>query len=195
MGKQKPKSLSELLGWKGRISPKQVQEVQQYYATRPPDLPPTQEAPAEPTYQTQDFASQDVGGAAAPAPALATSPEWQAFLASLGIEQSQFEGDIGRQRGVAQSLAAQQAADITAQGPGQRRNIAGSAETRGMARSGQLVRSLAEERAQEGRAQGGVQAGLTGTLSNLESQLSNKLIDLGSRRAQQELQLRSQGYV
>lgn len=129
-----------------------------------------------------------------PRPKLAESPEWMAFLNSLGLEQGQFEADIGRQRGVARGLAAQQEADITAAGPGQRRQIAGSLETRGMARSGQFIQALAEQRAQEGRKKGQVQGSLTGTLSGLESNLAQKLIDIGSKRAQQELQLRAQGY-
>lgn len=124
---------------------------------------------------------------------LASSPEWLAYLNELGLSRDQFTADITRQREVSKSLAAQQAADITAQGPGARRNITGNLETRGMARSGQLVRGLAEQRAGEGRAQGQVQAGLTGSLSGLESSLAQKLIDLHQQQVQQELSLKSGG--
>lgn len=155
------------------------------------------------TYEEPAPAPVDDGGGGgggllapeAPRPELASSPEWLTFLNALGLEQGQFSADIDRQRGVAQNLAAQQASDIEAQGPLERRQIAGGLETRGMARSGQFVRSLAEQRAQQGRRQGQVQSGLTNQLSGLESQLSNRLIDIGARRAQQELQMRAAGYV
>ena len=146
----------------------------------------------EPVMQTQTYATEP---APAPSLELATSPEWLAYLNALGLEEGQFRADIDRQRGVAQTLAAQQTGDITAEGPGQRRRIAGGLETRGMARSGQFIRSLAEQRAGEGRRQAGVQGSLTGSLSGLESSLAQRLIDIEARRAQQELQMRLAGYV
>lgn len=140
-----------------------------------------------------DISGGGGGILAPPTQDLASSPEWLAFLNQLGLEKDQFTSDIQRQRGVASNLAGQQAADITAQGPEQRRGITGGLETRGMQSSGQLIRSLANQRASEGRAQGQVQAGLTGTLSGLESSLAQKLMDLNSRQAQQELALRATG--
>jgi hypothetical protein len=164
-----------------------------YYPNYPYGYTPPQ---GNGNYDTGTYGGDGSGGdtIAPPRPQLASSPEWLAYLNSLGLQQDQFTADIQRQRGVAQAAAAQQAADITAQGPQERRNITGGLETRGMARSGQLVRTLAEQRAGEGRRQAAVQSGLAQNLSQLESQLSNKMIELGAKRADQELSLRSQGY-
>lgn len=151
--------------------------------------------PGPSTYDTGEYGGTGGYAAPPPRPQLASSPEWLAYLNSLGLEQGQFTADIQRRRALAQSMAAQQAADITAQGPQERRQITGSLESRGMARSGQLVRSLAEQRAGEGRRQGQVQTALAGNLSDLETQLSEKLINLGAKRADQELNLRAQGYT
>lgn len=156
-----------------------------------PDAPSAPEPTPPPDYS--GVAPTAAPAAPPPTKDLATSPEWLAFLNSLGLDREQFSADINRQRGVAQNLATQQSGDITAQGFGSRRGITGGLETRGMARSGQLIRSLADQRASEGRAQGGVQAGLTGTLSGLESSLAQKLIDLHQQQAQQELQMRASG--
>ena len=131
----------------------------------------------------------------APAPReLASSPEWLAYLSSLGMEETQFRGDIEKQRGMARATADQQLGDIAFSGTGERRNIAGGLESRGMARSGQFVRSLAEQRAREGRQSSNVELGLANTVGGLESSLASKLMDLASRRAQQELSMRASGY-
>ena len=130
----------------------------------------------------------------APTRELATSPEWLAYLSQLGLEETQFRGDIEKQRGMASAVADQQLGDIAFTGTGERRNIAGGLESRGMARSGQFVRTLAEQRAREGRQSSNVQLGLANTVSGLESSLANKLMELASRRAQQELSMRASGY-
>ena len=134
------------------------------------------------------------GYQAPPRRELASSPEWLAYLNALGLEENTFRADIERQRGVVASDADRQIADLKPQYAQQRRGITGSLESRGMLRSGEFTRKLAESRAGEGRAQGGIRAGLTSQLSGLESSLANKMIDLGARRAQQELSMRGQGY-
>lgn len=136
------------------------------------------------------------GGYAPPPPKpLASSPEWLAYLNALGLEENQFRADIDRQRSFAQSAAAQQIGQLEPQYAQQRRNIAGSQEARGMARSGESLRRFAESRAAQGRDTSNINMGLAQTLSGLETSLANKMMDLGARRAQQELSLRASGYV
>lgn len=141
----------------------------------------------------------DDDGRSGPAPApprqLANSPEWLAYLQALGLEEGQFRADIDRQRSMAKAAADYQAAGIGPEYDKQRRGISSSMEARGLQSSGEKLRRLAESRADEGRAQAGVQLGLGQTLSQLESSLANKMMDLGARRASQELSMRAGGYV
>lgn len=143
-----------------------------------------------------DTGSGNYGGyASAPARRLDTAPEWLAYLSALGLEESMARADVDRMRGLYQSEAARLKQDMVPQYQQQRRGIAGALETRGMARSGEYLRRLAENRAAQGRQQAGIDANLAGQVSGLESQLAQKMASLASQRAQQELSLRSQGYV
>jgi hypothetical protein len=135
------------------------------------------------------------GYAAAPARQLDTAPEWLAYLSALGLEESMARADVDRMRGLYQSEAQRLKQDLIPQYGQQRRGIAGSMETRGMIRSGEYLRRLAENRAMQGRQQAGIEANLAGQVSGLESQLAQKLGSLASQRAQQEMTLRSQGYA
>lgn len=130
----------------------------------------------------------------APRP-LATSPEWLAYLNALGLEESQFRADIDKQRAFAKSAADFQMAGIGPEYDKQRRGIGGVMGSRGLSSSGETQRRYAENRAEEGRARTGVTMGLGQTLAGLESQLANKMMDLGARKASQELSLRASGYV
>lgn len=151
-------------------------------------LPPAEPAAAEePNYMSTY--------AAPPARQLSTSPEFQAYLSALGLEEMQARADVDRMRGLYQSEAARLKQDLVPQYGQQRRGIAGSLEARGMARSGEYLRRLAENRAAEGRQRAGIDANLAGQVSQLESQLAQRMGSLASQRAQQELSLRSQGYV
>jgi hypothetical protein len=136
------------------------------------------------------------GGGFMPEPArfLAEAPEWLAYLNALGLEENQFRSDIDRQKGMYGAEADRQLTDLPAGYIQQRRGISGSMETRGMSRSGEFLRKLAENRAQEGRAAGAIKGQLAFQTGALESQLAQKLMDINARKAQQELQLRSQGY-
>jgi hypothetical protein len=131
----------------------------------------------------------------APTRQLNTAPEWLAYLSALGLEQSQAQSDTDRMRAMYQSEADRLKQDIVPQYGQQRRGIAGSLETRGMARSGEMLRKLAENRAAQGRQTAGIEAGLGNQIGTLESQLAQKMAGLNSQRAQQELSLRGQGYV
>lgn len=133
--------------------------------------------------------------AAAPAPKpLASSPEWLAYLNALGLERGQFEADINRQRAGIGADTARQLANLPLTYDAQRRGITGGLEARGMSQSGQLLRELAQNRAAQGVAAGNIQAAGANQLSTLESQLAQKISDIGSRQSQEELTLRSQGY-
>ena len=145
----------------------------------------------------QEDTSYDMTGYAAPAPTrrLDTAPEWLAYLSALGLEESMARADVDRMRGLYQSEAARLKQDLIPQYQQQRRGIAGSLETRGMARSGEYLRRLAENRAMQGRQQAGIEANLAGQVGQLESQLAQRMGSLASQRAQQELSLRSQGYT
>lgn len=163
------------------------------FQDNPPDMSAASEAPAA--------APEDYGmdyGMAAAAPItrpLATSPEWLAYLSALGLEESQARADVDRMRGIYQSEAQRLKQDLVPQYGQQRRGITGSLEARGMARSGELLRRLAESRAAEGRQAAGIEANLAGQVGQLESQLAQRMGSLASQRAQQELALRAQGYV
>lgn len=135
------------------------------------------------------------GGGSLPPRELATSPEWLAYLNALGLEENQFRSDIERQRAFARTAADQQIAGLEPQYQHQRGGIAHGAEAAGMARSGGLQKGLADSRARQGQDVSNINQGLATTLSGLESTLANKLMDLGARRAQQELSLRASGYV
>ena len=126
---------------------------------------------------------------------LATSPEWQAYLSALGLEEMQARADVDRTRGLYKSEADRLKQDLVPQYGQQRRGIAGSLEARGMSRSGEMLRRLAENRAMEGRQRAGIESNLAGQVGQLESQLAQKMGSMASQRAQQELTLRSQGYV
>lgn len=124
---------------------------------------------------------------------LASSPEWLAYLNALGLEQGQFTADIDRQRALAQSQADVAVQNLVPQFAQQRQGIAGSLESRGMARSGELLTDLSKSRQAEGIAQSGIQQGLASQQSSLESALAQKMIDINARKAQQQLQLLSSG--
>lgn len=150
--------------------------------------------------QDQALAPLDTGGGAAaepapPPPELATSPEWLAYLNALGLEENQFRADIDRQRGLVNSESARQAGLIAPQYALGRQRIAAGQESRGVYRSGQTQTRLGETRRQEGVAQGNVAAEQAQQLSGLESALAQRLIDLGTRKSQEELSLRQRGYV
>jgi hypothetical protein len=157
-----------------------------------------QSAYEEPIAYDDGSGSGSGGGSYAalePPKILSESPEWLAYLNALGLEEQQFRADTDKSRGFYQSDAQRQTEDLTPQYTEQRRGIAGSLETRGMSRSGEQLRKLAQNRGQEGRQKAGIQANLGMQIGSLESQLAQKLLDINSRKASQELSLRSQGYV
>lgn len=139
----------------------------------------------------------DPYAAAAPAPSrlLAESPEWLAYLNALGAQEQALRADNDKMRALYQSDAQRQLQDLPAGYISQRRGISGQMENRGMARSGEMLRRLAENRAQQGRAEAGVNAQLGFQLGSLESQLAQKLIEMNMARASQEATMRAQGYV
>ena len=149
-----------------------------------------------PTYQSTavDDGSGSGYGGAAPARVLSESPEWLAYLNALGLEEEQFRSDIDRTKGLYGAEKDRQLQDLPAGYMQQRRGISGSLETRGMSRSGEFLRKLAENRAAQGSAEGAVQGQYAFQLGSLESQHAQKMIDINARKAQQELSLRSQGY-
>jgi hypothetical protein len=156
----------------------------------------TYQEPA-PSYYQDPGAGYDTGGyAAAPAPRmLATSPEWLAYLNALGMQEQSARADMDKTRGLYESDAQRQLADLPAGYIAQRRGLSGSLEARGMSRSGEKLRRMAENRANQGRAESGVRAQLGFQVGSLESALANKLMDLNQARASQEMNLRAQGYV
>lgn len=158
--------------------------------------------------QQQSYAAPDSGGggggdsgsyatAEAPAPAkiLEQSPEWIAYLNSLGLEKSQFAADIERQRGLARAEADFRKQSLGPQFDQQRRNISASNESRGMARSGQQLRDLAVSRAAQNRQSTGIDMGLNATVSGLESSLAQKNLDLESQKQAQAASMIGAGYV
>ena len=143
-----------------------------------------------------DGTGSSSGGTALEAPKLlAESPEWLAYLNALNFEESQFRSDIDKQKALYTSESERQLTDLPAGYQSQRRGISGSMESRGMSRSGEFLRRLAENRAQQGRAEGAIKGQLAFQTGSLESQLAQKLLDINARKAQQELQMRGQGYV
>ena len=152
---------------------------------------------SEPTYDDGSGSGSYSGGGGAVAPmrVLAESPEWLAYLNALDLEQNQFRADIDKQKALYQSESDRQLQDLPVGYQQQRRGISGSMETRGMSRSGEFLRKLAENRASQGRAEGAIKGQTAFQMGSLESQLAQKLMSLQSQKAQQELQLRSQGYI
>lgn len=156
--------------------------------------------PAPVSEPTMDYTGTDGSGsgsyaAAAPVRVLNESPEWLAYLNALNMEEQQFRADVDKTRALYQSDAERQKQDLIPVYGQSRRGVAGSMESRGMARSGELLRRLAENRAQEGRQRAGIESTLAGQTSGLESQLAQKLVGLNTQRTEREMQLRSQGYV
>lgn len=188
----------------GRQLPKGVSMTPTAYAAYQQFMAAQQAAPPAAPEMGYDFGYDGGGGGGGggyggytppPRPELASSPEWLAYLNALGLEENQFRADVDRQRATAKLAAEQQIAGLGPQYDIQRRNITGSLESRGMARSGEKARRLADSRAAQGQQTSSIQSALTQQLSGLESNLAQRLIDIGSRRADRELQLRSQGYV
>lgn len=165
------------------------------YEPAPLDYAPAPDAYTD--YATDPGGSGSGAGytAAAPTRLLNESPEWLAYLNALNMEEAQFRADVDKTRGLYQSDAERQKQDLIPVYGQSRRGIAGSLESRGMARSGELLRKLSENRAQEGRQRAGIEANLAGQTSSLESQLAQKLVGLGTQRTEREMQMRSQGYV
>lgn len=129
-----------------------------------------------------------------PRPELATSPEWLAYLNALGLEESQFRADIDRKRGMGEIARNQQVLDIVEQGKLAREGVTGRMESRGMSRSGEKEKRLAQQRAGEGRQQSGAYTNYQSMVTGLESDLAQRLIDINARKAQQELSMRAAGY-
>ncbi len=152
--------------------------------------------PAESSYVDDGSGSgygAAVGGTAARV--LNESPEWLAYLNALNLEEQQYRADVDKTRALYQSDAERQKQDLVPVYGQSRRGIAGSLESRGMARSGELLRKLAENRAQEGRQRSGIDANLAGQTLGLESQLAQKMLSLGTQRTEREMSMRSQGYI
>lgn len=147
-------------------------------------------------YDPNAYAAPDAGvGYIPPQRELASSPEWLAYLNALGVQEQALRADTDKMRGLYQSDATRQLQDLPAGYIQQRRGITGQMEGRGMARSGEFLRRLAENRANQGRAEAGVNAQLGFQLGSLESQLAQKLVELNTQRASQEASMRAQGYV
>lgn len=125
---------------------------------------------------------------------LEQSPEWLAYINALGLQKSQFAADIARQREIAGANAAFARAGVEPQYAQQRRGITSGAESRGMARSGELQRNLATSRGQEQRAYSGIYQNLQNTLSDLQSNLAQKNLELDAQREQQKAQMLGNGY-
>lgn len=160
------------------------------YAVEQTQAMPTDESLLPPV----DDGSGSGGGAPAPAQtSLYDSPEWLAYLSALGLEEQQVRSDVDRSRAFAQSDARSKLDALPGIYGLQRRGITGSLEGRGMARSGELLRKLAENRGQQGRAQSNIESGLANSIGSLESQLAAKIAGLQTQRADRELQLRSSG--
>ena len=134
------------------------------------------------------------GGGVVNRGSLNEAPEWLAYLNALNFAASQFRSDIDKQKALYTSESERQLTDLPAGYQSQRRGISGSMESRGMSRSGEFLRRLAENRAQQGRAEGAIKGQLAFQTGSLESQLAQKLLDINARKAQQELQMRGQGY-
>jgi outer membrane murein-binding lipoprotein Lpp len=163
---------------------------------RPTALPPAEEDPN--AYYPQADGATDPGAGAGyipPQRELASSPEWLAYLNALGVQEQALRADTDKMRGLYQSDAQRQLQELPAGYIQQRRGITGSMEGRGMARSGEFLRRLAENRATQGRAESAVNAQLGFQVGSLESQLAQKLVDLNTSRAQQEATMRANGYV
>jgi hypothetical protein len=127
-------------------------------------------------------------------PVLESSPEWMAFINALGLEKNQFASDIARREALARQAAKFQVDSLKPQYDQQRRGIAGSAESRGVARSGQFQRTLAESRAGQGRQTTGIQQALQSSISDYESQLAQKRLSLDSQQQQQRATMLAGGY-
>lgn len=168
-----------------------------YFTPGPVTAPTETAAPFDPTDGGEDptdprsYFDFSPGGAR---PLLASSPEWLAYLNAQGLEENQFRASIDRQRAAVQSEIERQAQGVGPAYQEQRRGITGNLESRGMARSGELLRRLAESRAQEGQTRSNIQATGVQNLQSLEEQLAGKLIDLSARKADRELELRASGY-
>lgn len=125
---------------------------------------------------------------------LEQSPEWLAYINALGLQKGQFAADIARQREIAGANAKFAAGGVEPEFAKQRRGITVGNEARGMVRSGQQQRQLAESRGAQGRAYSGIYQNLQNTLSDLESNLAQKNLELDVQREQQRASMLSSGY-
>lgn len=130
----------------------------------------------------------------APAPTLADSPTYQAFLRSLGLEESQSRTSTqdrvdALNRELNRSIPEiQQAGDYTRQG------ISGNLESRGLFRSGELEQALARQRGAEGQQISTMQGSTADQVGILQNDLARRIADIERRRSDATLQGAGQVY-
>lgn len=163
--------------------------------TARPEMAPVSATPMDPIMDDGSGSGSTSYGTTGTQRVLAESPEWLAYLNALNMEEQQFRADIDKSRALYQSDAERQKQDLVPVYGQSRSGIAGSLESRGMARSGELLRRLAQNRAQEGRQRSGIDASLAGQNLGLEQQLAQKILSLGTQRADREMSMRAQGFV
>lgn len=116
---------------------------------------------------------QQVAGAAVTAnPTLAADPAYLAYLRSLGISDALDEAQgVDQQNRIRQGLS-NSLYDIGQAGTLQREGISGTAESRGIYRSGEHELALARQRADQARNESKAREGATRSVADLLTQIA-----------------------
>lgn len=124
-----------------------------------------------------------------PAGGWTPDPTYLTWLRKFGYSQAEAYRQAQAQVEAIRRQFTPAVADIKAEGEIARRGIEGNAESRGIYRSGELLRNLADERAREGRRVAQIYAAGADNLANVRTQLASQLAGLNNTGAEQDYAL------
>lgn len=123
---------------------------------------------------------------------LATDPATLAWRRALGFEDQSSEADAARQTAQVQQRVAFQAPEIQYQGGLAAANISGGYEDRGLFRSGEHERGLAEQQHATQYQLGALELGVAEDIGGIQSALAQQIAARRRQQIEQELLLGQQ---
>lgn len=123
---------------------------------------------------------------------LSEDPTYLAWLRALGFEDQSSEADAALQTQQAQQRADFTAPEIQYQGQLAQRNISGNMEDRGIFRSGEHERALAEQQHSTQYQLGALQLGTAQDIGGIQSRLAQDIAGRRRQMTEKELDLARQ---
>lgn len=118
-----------------------------------------------------------------PPPTLADSPTYQAFLRSLGLEESQANTSTQDRIDALRRDFNRNWAEIGQAGDYTRQGISGNLESRGLYQSGELEQALAHQRAAEDQQVSNLRGSADDQINLLGNDLARRIADINLRKA------------